>query len=639
MKNIIPIITLIATLYSCSTENDVESPSIDKIVENLCKIEDANLNGWENGYYLNSFILTYSYDYQSETCYYMISDSDNVNSILFISDENGLKGLMNNSKYYTVSTSTENSILYSLNDGQFDYKILPIYKSKTVEKRSLQSRNNLPLYDGLSNLSGWWNYLTDASDIFGDINDKDWGKFFKDINTVIVERGIDGFVNSASGNMSGLIVAPFDMVKGSIEECNKHNYKVMYNEAYAEITEVRKSKPGFNDIYVTVYNANTIPEYLFKYYQPEKNETTRNNVFCGLVAQCDALPKISNNIYQSNEYKIVEKDAKDIYLVYTVPEVPEGLVYNYRPYLKSTRIKNIFGKVDEHFIKYGDCIKVKGVEGEISSFVQFKATTGIDELGTDYVQFSFSVSADIPSSENIEEWGVYLKYDDGQIVKYPSSLNAKIHDVFDITDQSFNYDEFDELDFYNFLAIKKIKMGLYKKYENPTGTFDYLTEYMSDPQYFDLIYDEKPSISFVEMDKVESSVVKESDDKGIYYLTRYQFQYNVIGHFWLKRLHYSLDSGQIVNKWDPIDNFKNGLNIAKGRCHYWNSATYNTYFTVELKNSDYIYSDNYVKYQLYGLEGNFIVMGNNLSLKTPQFNKLRNNRTSGEDEYDDQNEN
>ena len=218
-------------------------------------------------------------------------------------------------------------------------------------------------------------------------------------------------------------------------------------------------------------------------------------------------------------------------------------------------------------------------------------------------------------------------------------MNAKIHDVFDITDQSFNYDEFDELDFYNFLAIKKIKMGLYKKYENPTGTFDYLTEYMSDPQYFDLIYDEKPSLSFVEMDKVESSVVKESDDKGIYYLTRYQFQYNVIGHFWLKRLHYSLDSGQIVNKWDPIDNFKNGLNIAKGRCHYWNSATYNTYFTVELKNSDYIYSDNYVKYQLYGLEGNFIVMGNNLSLKTPQFNKLRNNRTSGEDEYDDQNEN
>lgn len=82
MKNIIPIITLIAALYSCSTENDVESPSVDKIVENLCKIEETNLNGWENGYYLNSFILTYSYDYQSETSYYMISDSDNVNSIL-----------------------------------------------------------------------------------------------------------------------------------------------------------------------------------------------------------------------------------------------------------------------------------------------------------------------------------------------------------------------------------------------------------------------------------------------------------------------------------------------------------------------------------------------------------------------------
>lgn len=65
--------------------------------------------------------------------------------------------------------------------------------------------------------------------------------------------------------------------------------------------------------------------------------------------------------------------------MFNIPSVGNGRTIKLRPYLKSTRIKNIFGNVDEWFIRYGNTIDYTDINGTILSVKKVDAIAGRDD--------------------------------------------------------------------------------------------------------------------------------------------------------------------------------------------------------------------------------------------------------------------
>lgn len=464
---------------------------------NVYVFDDKTLGNWDGGFLIDSMYVSYKVDEENGGYYYFnnINADNNKGLIIQFDSENKMSGILCNGLSYSISEDENQLLLLGIDDEGVFEESINLYEVSSVRKaRKRASSESIPLFDNLLTVKDYWGYIQTALNLGDDFRNRQWIDFFSTIGSAAGEYGISKMLEGAVGRLAFLAMAPYEMVKGSVEQCNKRNAAKIYGESSVEITEIRKSSDGRIEVYVTVNGVNTIPDYLVRLIEPEKNEKTKNNVYCGVIGRSAGLPTLQLHTkgYKSTEEAIpTDGSVSTLYFTFFLPDVPLGQTYRFRPYLKSTRIKNIWGGVDECFIRYGNSVAYTGFNGQITNFWQYRDEYGIDAGGFGFVSFGTEVTAEISSLENVEEWGVYVYDLNGSEVndRYPSEFRAaKLTDKIDI-DFNINMDEFDEVN--QNIYTKKVMLGVYLKMKNPTGTYDYLSYYYSEPQEYELVYEDK----------------------------------------------------------------------------------------------------------------------------------------------------
>jgi hypothetical protein len=299
-------------------------------------------------------------------------------------------------------------------------------------------------------------------------------------------------------------------------------------------------------------------------YDRTLNDKTRNLVSCGIVVRAHN-EYVTTHVYdyesQQTQLNGDVQYGSVANISFTIPELDltKNLsTYYFRPYLTSTRVRTSRGDVAEGHIKYGETVPYTAFNGEIKEFKQYDAQYSTDANNYGFVMFRTTVNATINNLDNLEEWGVYV-YDlngSGVYDYYPSEFRAaKLEDWVDI-DFNINKSEFDELNNDYFLATKKVKIGVYQKLKNPTGNYDYMSYFYSEPQEYELVYDQKPSLTFTSASLGGTDVHNDDDGEPYYCATLVNAEYTATGTFWVNTVDLVViegDASDEVGYWDVIN--------------------------------------------------------------------------------------
>ena len=466
----------------------------------ILQIPEEDLNGWDLGYSLGDEYVVAYWDETDSTLVTMINKNggeEEAGLILCYDVDGNVIKVGNVTMLYNVEYIDDSIVLSRLNDeGFFEEEIIPIlYNNPSLAKQSTSTTTFSYFWYCTESGIKFIDNIQSAQSISQDLINWDWVQTAKDVG--ITTLGVLIGRNPLTGTI--WTVGQW-YINLCIRQLNERDRKIMYRDCTIEIDEIRPDN-GNCVVYATVKNANTLYDYLVNMYDRTENEKTRNLVSCGIVIRV-GNDYVTTHLY---DYKSQETQlngdiryGSEAYFTFTIPGVNltnNLATFYFRPYLTSTRIKTSRGDVDEGHIKYGETVPYQAFDGEIIEFNQYDAQYSTDEYNSGFVMFKTSVHASVGSLDNVEEWGVYV-YDlngSGVYDLYPSEYRAaKLEDWIDI-DFNINKDEFDEINNDVFLATKNIKLGVYIKINNPTGNYDYLSLFYSEPQQYELVYSEKPS--------------------------------------------------------------------------------------------------------------------------------------------------
>lgn len=568
MKLVKYLSILVLTLFvvACSDDpgmGNKQEPNEDMISDYI-KIKSNDLQGWDYGFINGKYIHTFVKESEaSDTTYVYFASKANEDNLTFVIINDTIRTVLVKNNYYHIDydKSGNNMFVTSFSDEGYINTSSIAIDTKSVPKKINSRADVMSGYNFLLNIRDWWGYMQTASDLNQDFNNQLWGDFFTDLGAAVAEGVIGHILGDAIGAAGALALAPFEMVAGTIQQNIERNAAKIYGDASIEISDIRKGTDGNIEIYVTIHNANTIPEYLFRYYEPEKNEVTRNHVYCGVIGRDNGQPTYHTHSpkLESQEVEIpTDGSVSELYLMFNIPSVGNGRTIKLRPYLKSTRIKNIFGNVDEWFIRYGNTIDYTDINGTILSVKKVDAIAGRDDSNMTFVHFTYDIKASVESLDNIEEWGIYILNADGSRLEYPSEYKAAYKEnTIRVDDQNFNYNEFDELNTSSYYAAKKLNIGVYYKMSNPQGVYDYLSCYYGTPQEYLFEYDVKPSLVISNPSIIGTEIIgTDTDSKGnpiIEYKTTAEMDISLSGTFWIKEIQYAISGGNwyIIGENEP----------------------------------------------------------------------------------------
>lgn len=591
---------------ACTEKESINDDSTKEF--SFAKIMDSELQGWDCGFVKGNDIFTfYKADAENnmEFLHFVSAKSNSQISIILSNDS--VSGFVSGDTYYSVSQSQNNIVISSIDN---DFTISTKEKNSSIKQSQLRSKTrvgSMEVFDALTTALEFYGYAESARDVSEDFSNQLWKDFFADLGKAIANGALNKALSEALGVSSSLVTAPFDMVSGTIEQSVRNNAKKIYGDSSVEITDVRKGSDGNIEIYVTIHGLNTIPQYLYRYYEQETNETTRNRVYCSVIGRLGGgLPTYRTNdmALRAKEVEIpTDGSSSELYLMFTVPSVGAGKSVRFRPYLKSTRIRNLWNDVDEAFIRYGNAINYTDINVTILSVDKIDATASVDNNGEPFVHFRYGVKAKVETLDNIDEWGIYVLNDDGTTIKYPSEFKAaKLEDCITIDNLNFNKNEFDELNYNDFQASKKVKIGVYYKTKNPQGLYDYLNEYYGTPQEYDFEYEENASLRYLDSKilgtEITSTEIDENGNKIVNYKTSFQNRVQITGTFWIDYLDWQCEG----NGWHKTSGGnwyvkEDGIYDTKHFSTYTNRVaglSHNVFYILHLTNGNQIRSENYL---------------------------------------------
>lgn len=531
----------LASLMSCSDNEEETANGIEETISYV-KIAQSDLQGWDSGFVKDNEVYAFYKDIDEDGNRFLhFTSSKSKSEISIVFRQDSIIGFSYDKKFYSISQNETQMIISGIDNEYITTDVidLPISNKRAINIASTQTRaDNIGLFDALMTACDFWEYAQTAQSLNENFSNQLWNEFFSDLGNAVAIGLLGKLLGNMVGSASVLITAPFAMVHGAIEQSVKNNAAKIYSSSSVEISEIRKGSDEQIEIYVTLHNVNTIPEYLYRYYEPETNETTRNRVYCGVVGRYSGLPTYHTHDkqFKTEEVEIpTDGSVSELYLMFTIPSVGHGRTIKFRPYMKSTRIKNIWGDVDESFIRYGSSVDYTDVNGTILSVNKIDATPGVDDSNMPFIHFTYEVKAQIESLDNIEEWGVYVLNEDGTYLTYPSEFKAaKLEDNINIDNLNFNYNEFEEINFSSFYVSKQVKLGVYYKMKNPQGVYDYLNYYYGTPQVYKFEYDQKPNIELYNV--TVTGIEPYSDDDGRDLLCRYTYTLKANGSFFFNNI-------------------------------------------------------------------------------------------------------
>lgn len=467
---------IIASCGSDDPSRDPKNPNENE-VKDFYQIPTKDLQDWAEGISNDSHYILAGYN-GNLPCVYV--SSTNNNGVLFQFSENGeITDISSNSIVISVSTRDDEQILSWINDNN-EFCSIPIKSrfSKLVINGSisraggsslLQPSTVQTVFDIIQNIQS-------LGEIGLDLFTSDMLEFLNDL-------GNFSFDAILSSNPIGLtIVTLKNIIDGMYDSLYERHRRVMYGDCSIKIEEISNDGKGNIDVFVSIENANTIPDYLYHLYYEESEETTRNTVYWGIVGHREYVPR---KYFYTEPYTVVKlldtKASSTQHFMVSFPMPRKGDKFIFRAFLASTRLANSIDDVNDNIIKYGNNYNYNVLDAYIRDFKQVSCR----KVG-DKVNFICSVSGFINSVEDIIEWGVYYKDDDDSYTYFPSKytignspgsgISSPNEDTFEIP-LSIDYDKLDAN------CYKDIKLGIYTK-----GGFNLTYNGWSEPQTYSVHY-------------------------------------------------------------------------------------------------------------------------------------------------------
>lgn len=467
---------IIASCGSDDPSSDPENPNENE-VKDFYQIPTKDLQDWAEGISNDSHYILAGYN-GNLPCVY-VSSTDN-NGVLFQFSESGeVTDISSNGIVISVSTRNDEQILSWINDNN-EFCSIPIKSrfSKLVINGSISRAGSSSLlqpstvqtvFDIIQNIQS-------LGEIGLDLFTSDMLEFLNDLGNF----SFDAIVGS---NPLGLtFVTLKNMIDGMYDSLYERHRRVMYGDCSIKIEEISNDGKGNIDVFVSIENANTIPDYLYNLYYEESEETTRNTVYWGIVGHREYVPR---KYFYTEPYTVVKlldtKASSTQHFMVSFPMPKKGDKFIFRAFLASTRLANSIDDVNDNIIKYGNNYNYNVLDAYIRDFKQVSCR----KVG-DKVNFICSVSGFINSVEDIIEWGVYYKDDDDSYTYFPSKytigyspgsgISSPNEDTFEIP-LSIDYDKLDAN------CYKDIKLGIYTK-----GGFNLTYNGWSEPQTYSVHY-------------------------------------------------------------------------------------------------------------------------------------------------------
>lgn len=467
---------IIASCGSDDPSSDPENPNENE-VKDFYQIPTKDLQDWAEGISNDSHYILAGYN-GNLPCVY-VSSTDN-NGVLFQFSESGeVTDISSNGIVISVSTRNDEQILSWINDNN-EFCSIPIKSrfSKLVINGSISRAGSSSLlqpstvqtvFDIIQNIQS-------LGEIGLDLFTSDMLEFLNDLGNF----SFDAIVGS---NPLGLtFVTLKNMIDGMYDSLYERHRRVMYGDCSIKIEEISNDGKGNIDVFVSIENANTIPDYLYNLYYEESEETTRNTVYWGIVGHREYVPR---KYFYTEPYTVVKlldtKASSTQHFMVSFPMPRKGDKFIFRAFLASTRLANSIDDVNDNIIKYGNNYNYNVLDAYIRDFKQVSCR----KVG-DKVNFICSESGFINSVEDIIEWGVYYKDDDDSYTYFPSKytigyspgsgISSPNEDTFEIP-LSIDYDKLDAN------CYKDIKLGIYTK-----GGFNLTYNGWSEPQTYSVHY-------------------------------------------------------------------------------------------------------------------------------------------------------
>jgi len=501
---------------------DIDSIAFTLPQKRFFEMSEDILNGWDAGILQGNKYLVVK---QTDDGHYDVmvnnfNETDNI-GICFRLDSNlNPESVMTQNKFYNVNTSSDSFILYRINDeGLYEEEVIARTSSSTSVSKEAVSRSITA--QGLWEICGGLVEVTDnllmSKSLANDLHGFDCESFFKDAAFAAAQYQAGKLIVSKFGEIKGakinmwITVAflAYDMCREIFfEQQRKH----LYQDCDVQISKITPTSTGVN-ITVQVSNISSLKNYLYTTYDRTDNENTCNLVSCGLIGRWiyDEVRLDDGAVgfmYDDMASEIVlngdisfDNDTEFTFHLPGLDLHKNHLTYYFRPYLASTRLKNVLGEMELKSVKYGNTVPYQCFPGEITKISQ-KSSYYCYYNNTEQraVDFNLSVLATFNYEyfDDFKEWGIYYEDDNGS---FPVKVFTKSEWDPQVTTHVFNLDvkimesnfDTDLHELNGRVLTKKLKMGIYAITELPTGK---QTFYYSEPTYFELIHREVPGVTF-----------------------------------------------------------------------------------------------------------------------------------------------
>lgn len=313
------------------------------------KIDSPCLNGWDEGYLVGDYYAVFSIDSTNNMLIYANKQGfeEDKGIILICDSAKTVKSLGTSQVIYNVENVNNELRLWRINeDDNIEEFLLPFNTTRTVVDELLSIKNVESFFEAISNTAS-------AGKGSYQLTQGDWGGLFG----TLVEAGVDFVVGQFTAPVVNI---GYIYAKGSIEYYNwneaRRQRPALYAKCSTSIVEVEHDSKGDCLVYVDVKNIATIAPYLFDFYNKEESESTKNTVYCGIVARRMFTPTYHNHSYISSLTCLNGNGLSydnDANLMFILPALTHH-IYELRPFLISSRVIDKNNDIREEYIQYGE---------------------------------------------------------------------------------------------------------------------------------------------------------------------------------------------------------------------------------------------------------------------------------------------
>lgn len=476
------LILLSYFMYSCNTNDEnVEVIDLENLTSKYFILNEESLNGWDFGISDGEYCITTKNDDNGGTTVCAIDTKSGANySFLVDFDNNGdVIGFSTPTTYYSVKEESDEYLFYNYKNGELSFFSVNKSNEHNIQSSALTRAGNI-MGDILENTSGIYDAAHNSSNLATDLHEGRWGDFFKDLGNLLGNNIIDKLKN---GGLVGVLVN--EQVNFLQNQLNQHNSEQLYGNAQIKITSIDKQGDESYTVNAEVTGLSSIQSTLAVVSETSYQEV-KNHVYAGVVCRKSYSAFLNYYTKKAQEVEVSGVSSEIYNILFQLPKLDKGSYY-VKPYLRSS-INDIIKNSGFSYINYGQEKELHVIGGKINKIEQIDANC----TGGGNATIILYADAEVDSNEGLEDWGVYYEKD-GQYYRFSASwATSKVRE--DVRMEiNLSRSEFDYVDYDYFTASKEMSFGIFKKYKNSQGVYDYGYYEYGDRMSYTLTYDKKPT--------------------------------------------------------------------------------------------------------------------------------------------------